>query len=194
MEMNGKLLVFEGLDGVGKTIQIDLLKTKFPGALIFKYPTRNTPELNDYLEKKIEIEPKELFKLFLADIRKEQEKILAALQTKKFVILDRYVFSTIAYETIGGYPYEDGKREVAKMGFIVPDAVLLLDIPSSVSQERKRKQKQLDRYEENAEYLEKVRERFLQLVKDKFLTPNWHKVDATKSISDVHREIMELLK
>ena len=125
---------------------------------------------------------------------KEQEQVRAALNSKKFVILDRYVFSTIAYETIGGYDYENGKQAVAKMNFIVPHAVLLLDIPSSVSQERKRKQKQLDRYEENAEYLEKVRERFLQLAKDKFLTPNWHKVDATMSISDVHREIMESLR
>ena len=104
------------------------------------------------------------------------------------------MFSTIAYETNGGYPYEDGKREVVRMGFVVPDAVLLLDISSSVSQERKRKQKALDRYEENAEYLEKVRERFLQLANDKFLTPNWHKIDATKSISNVHAAIMELLK
>ena len=92
------LVLFEGIDGCGKETQIKLLREKFGSELIvFKYPTRNTPELNDYLEKKIEIESKELFNLFLKDIMVEQEKIRAALQMKKFVVLDRYIFSTIAY-------------------------------------------------------------------------------------------------
>jgi thymidylate kinase len=72
--------------------------------------------------------------------------------------------------------------------------VILLDIDAKTSQERKKKQKQLDRYEENAAYLEKVRKGFLQLCKDKFMTNNWHKIDATKSTEEVNREILNLLQ
>lgn len=187
------LLVIEGLDGSGKGVQIEILKQKFPHAALFKYPTKNTPELNAYLERKIEMDPKELFRLFLKDIMAEQQKVREALAAGGLVILDRYVFSTIAYEK-EGINYGEGKRIIASMGFLVPDAVILIDIPSSVSQERKRKQKRLDRYEENADYLETVRHRFLALCKERFLCPNWHLIDGQKDIDDVQREILEIIK
>ncbi len=187
------LIVLEGLDGVGKTAQIELLKQKFPNAVLFKYPTKNTPELNAYLERKIEIEPTELFHLFLKDIMAEQKKVNAAMKNGELVIFDRYVFSTIAYEK-ECISYEEGKRIVAIMGFIVPNAVVLIDTTADVSQERKRKQKELDRYEENAVYLETVRNRFLALYKERFLCVNWYLIDGKKSIDDIHKEILEIVK
>lgn len=188
------LIVFEGPDGGGKQTQIDLLKQKFPDIILFKFPTKNFGMLNDYLEKKIELDRKSLFLLFLADIANEQQNLAKTISKNKnrLIVVDRYVFSTIAYE-LDALDYDRAKSVVEKIGFTRPDKVILLDVPASVSQERKRKQKKLDRYEENAVYLEKVRSNFLKLEKDKFLTANWHKIDATKSISDIHQKIMELL-
>ncbi|MBU0585986.1 deoxynucleoside kinase, partial [Candidatus Micrarchaeota archaeon] len=87
------LIVIEGIDGCGKETQIKLLKEKLDFDL-FKYPTRNFSILTEYLEKKKEVSKKALFHLFLADIANEQEKVAKS----EFAILDRYVFSTIAYE------------------------------------------------------------------------------------------------
>jgi dTMP kinase len=185
------LVVFEGPDGGGKGAQIQLLRKKFPDAVVFKYPTMNYQMLNDYLEKKVSIDSKSLFLLFLADIAQEQENVKAALAQGKLVILDRYVFSTIAYE-VNGISYEHGKRIVEGVGFLKPDMVILLDIAPEVSQERKRKQKELDRYEENASYLGTVRSNFLKLHGERFLTPNWHKIDAGMGIDEVHAGIMKL--
>lgn len=187
------LVVFEGLDGCGKGTQIDLLKKEFPNTVVFKYPTRNTPELNDYLEKKVEIEQLELFHLFLKDITAEQEKVKEALGNGKLVVMDRYVFSTIAYEK-DGITYEDGKKIVDGMNFLLPDKVILIDISADIAQARKRKQKELDRYEENKIYLEKVRSGFLKLYKEQYFCRDWRLIDGEKSIEEIHKELLEILK
>ena len=187
------IVVIEGIDGCGKSTQIKLLKEKHPNVVVFKYPTKSFNMLNDYLEKKVDLAPKSLFLLFLADIANEQKKIKEASDAGKFVILDRYVFSTIAYE-VTEFLYPQAKKIVYGMDFVKPDHVILLDITPEVSQERKMKQKQLDRYEENREYLRKVRDNFIRLEEEKFLTTNWHRIDATKTVEAVHSKIMRLLK
>jgi dTMP kinase len=187
------LIVLEGSDGGGKGTQIQLLKARFPEAVLFKYPTRNYQMLNDYLQKKIFIDSKSLFLLFLADIADEQEKMKKALSENKLVILDRYVFSTIAYE-VDGFSHESGKKIVEGVGFVKPDQVILLDVPPEVSQERKRKQKELDRYEEDLAYLGRVRSNFRKLCEERFLTPNWHMIDAMRSVDEIHADIVKLLR
>ncbi len=188
------LYVIEGIDGCGKETQIRLLKDQFPDVVLFKYPTRVYPILNDYLEKKVEIDSKALFLLFLSDIANEQKKVQAALDAGKRVVLDRYVFSTIAYEVNEGITYAHGKKIIEAIGYIKPDKVLLLDINADISQERKKKQKQLDRYEENKQYLEKVRNNFLKLAKDRFLTDSWHTIDASRSAELVSFDVLRLLE
>jgi dTMP kinase len=186
------LILFEGIDGCGKGTQIELLKKVLgEAATIFKYPTAKTPELNDFLEKKKEMNQREVFHLFLKDIKNEQDEVRVALG-KGIVILDRYVLSTIAYEKDGVH-WEEAKKIVTGMNFLKPDLVILMDMDPHVSQERKRRQKQLDRYEADIEYLSKVRENFVKLAEERFLTPNWHIVDASQSPSGVHKQIMDIV-
>jgi dTMP kinase len=189
------LIVFEGIDGSGKETQIRLLleelSKKGRRAAVIKYPTRHYQMLNDFLEKKVSIEPKALFLLFLADIAEDQKTVKKVLSENDVVILDRYVFSTISYE-VNSINYERGKRIVSTLEYMVPDKVVLLDIDAKTSQERKKKQKELDRYEENALYLAKVRGNFLRLAEERFLTQHWHKIDAREDISAVHAQIMKL--
>lgn len=179
------LIVIEGLDGCGKGTQIELLKKGFPDLIVFKYPTRKFSILNDYLEKRIEVDRKALFLLFLADIAEEQNKIARLLKQGKIILLDRYVFSTISYE-FDVFTYKQAKKVISSCDFLRPDKVILLDIDGKTSQQRKSKQKQLDRYEEDIKYLEEVRSHFLNLHKDKFLAKKWVKIDAKKSIEEVH--------
>lgn len=187
------LIVFEGIDGCGKETQIKMLREKIPDSVVFKYPTKSFQMLNDYLEKKFELSSKSLFLLFLSDIANEQELVRVALDSGKTVILDRYVFSTISYE-LADIHFPQAKKIVEGLGFIKPDKVMLLDIPPEVSQERKKKQKKLDRYEENREYLARVRGNFLRLFEESFLCTNWKKLDASKPVEDVHKEIMRVVE
>lgn len=185
-------IVFEGLDGGGKSTQIELLKQKFPDAVVLKYPTMNIPILNAYLHKQIEIDREKLFYLFFMDILFEQPLVKEILQKGGLILMDRYVFSTIAYER--SMTYEEAKRIMLQAGFIAPDVVILIDIPPEVSQERKQKQKRLDRYEEDVAYLEKVRNGFLELCKERFMCEKWYVINGENSIEAIHKEILNLLK
>ncbi|MFH2106644.1 MAG: dTMP kinase, partial [Candidatus Micrarchaeota archaeon] len=210
------IVVIEGIDGCGKDTQIELLRKEMKFEY-FKYPTKDNQEIKDYLEKKgrwssgankqgnenmfLDKEGMEIMRLFLDDIYAEQKK-LAEASKKGLVIVDRYVFSTIAYQaekigsgiarihnarTMGkanfGNDAEFAKRapklvtetiarsmslginsierDIDNRQFIKPNKVILLDIPSSISFERKKRQKQLDRHEADKEFLERVRQNFL---------------------------------
>ncbi|MBD3397667.1 dTMP kinase [Candidatus Micrarchaeota archaeon] len=184
--------VLEGVDGCGKDTQIALLKEKIDFTH-FKYPTPEFPSIREYLEKKREISPKSLFLLFLADIANEQERLADTLET---CIIDRYVFSTIAYDK--HFSYGQAKDLVSDIGFVRPDKVILLDLSPEVAHERKIKQKQKegkdpDRYDEDTGYLKHVRERFLTLKEDSFLCQEWVVLDATKPPGELHKEILKLI-
>ncbi len=182
-------VVVEGIDGAGKDTQIDLLRkeTQFS---YFKHPTKTFPTMRDYLDGKLHLEPKALFLLFLSDIANEQEKIA---NTRQLTVVDRYVFSTIAYE-IEGISYYEAKSIVESVGYHPPDRVVLFDISAEEASGRKKSQKKPDRYEGNPGYLERVRERFLQLAEDKFLTPDWHIIDASRGIDEVQKDFLKALK
>jgi dTMP kinase len=186
------LAVIEGIDGCGKGTQIKLLQEEYPDAVVFKYPTRKFQLLNDYLEKKLELSPKSLFLLFLSDIANEQKKVKEALEQGKTVILDRYVFSTISYE-VNEFLFPQAKKIVEGIGYLKPDRVILLDITPEVSQERKSKQKALDRYEEDMAYLRKVRDNFLRLEEETFLCSDWKRIDASRTVEAVHKDILKAL-
>lgn len=185
------LIVIEGADGCGKNTQIDLLRKKLEFEF-FKYPTKNFPIIEDYLEGRVTLHPKSLFLLFLADIAEEQAKLKKAVASGKPVIVDRYIFSTIAYE-LGAIGYEDSKEIINKIGFLAPDKVVLLDVDPEVAQERKRKQKSLDRYESDLNYQKKVRKDFLSLYEEKYLAKEWIKIDVSGSIEEVQETFLRAL-
>ncbi len=187
------LIVIEGVDGTGKGTQIELLKKEFPNAVFVKYPTPKFGILSEYLEKKVEISKKALFLTFLADIADDQPRIQKMLNKGKTIIMDRYVLSTIAYE-LGEIGQENAARIVDGVRLIKPDKIILLDIEIDKAMKRKANQKTPDRYEEDKKHLMQVREKFLSLMGERFLSTIWHKIDASKTIEEVHSEIVNLIK
>jgi len=179
-------VVLEGIDGTGKDTQIELLKKDF-NFKHFKYPTNKFSILRDYLNGEISLEKKSSFMLFLADILDEQKK----LEETGTAIVDRYVYSTIAYE-LEEIGFEKSKKIVQDLGFLKPEVVVLLDITAETAQKRKTAQKELDRYEGNSEYLGKVREKFLKLAEESFHS-RWVVVDAEGTVEEVHSRIKQEL-
>ena len=104
--MMGKLITFEGIDGAGKSTQIrmfeEYLRNKGADALFLREPTAGKwgREIRSLLEKgDSAIPPEEAFRLFTLDRRENVEKnILPAIRAGKIVALDRYYFSSIAYQ------------------------------------------------------------------------------------------------
>lgn len=130
----GKFIVIEGLDGSGKSAQVDLildfLKERKKEIVITKEPTEESEagrKIKQALRKEIIIEPFELQKLYVQD-RKEhlEKKVIPALKDGKFVVSSRYAFSTFAYGYSGGLDI-DLLVELNKE-FLLPDLTVIVDV------------------------------------------------------------------
>lgn len=159
---DGLFIVFEGLDGSGKTTQINLLATTlrqegYP-VLCLKEPTdgpwgqkiRQTTR-----QGQRPVDPADELTWFLEDRRQDVEQnIRPALTQGWIVILDRYYFSTMAYQGALGYdPNEIRRRNEA---FAPPPHLLfLLEIDPSQGLQRVQQARQLDGFEQ-LDYLQQV--------------------------------------
>lgn len=99
------LIVFEGADRVGKTTNIQNLKDHILKreltCIVIKYPDLSEGKTGDILknilEKKVTVTEEERVKLFIENRTNTLEYLLECLHTYNVVILDRYVYSAIAY-------------------------------------------------------------------------------------------------
>ncbi|MGL4985784.1 MAG: dTMP kinase, partial [Treponemataceae bacterium] len=99
-------IVFEGIDGSGTSTQMQILKDRLKNDDIFFTAEPTTQETGKFLRQilgsKISVHPKTAAYLFAAD-RCEHlygtGGIVEALSQNKVVICDRYLFSSLAYQT-----------------------------------------------------------------------------------------------
>jgi len=200
--MKGKLICIEGIDGSGKTTQVNLLAKALRGrgydVVILREPTDGV--YGRKIRKMIEegkTDPEELFKLFLKDRKENIEKnILPALKNGKIVIMDRYYISTLVYQSEVGIERILEAHE--KISAPKPDLVIILDIPVDEAL-RRLKVKSCDSFERR-EILEKHRKQYEKIAK--YLREkekmNVVIIDATGSEEEVHkkvlREVLEVIK
>ena len=190
------LVVLEGIDGSGKATQIKRLvahlRLRGRKSAVLAYPDMNGPLgglIDDLLHRRFELGADGQFFVFLADIARDQKRLKETLKNNDVVILDRYCFSTIAYQKCKGM---DGNRALelvkgAKM--TAPDLVLLLDVDASTSSARKEAQRELDAFESDPRFQENVRKAFRGLARKKFLTKRWKVIDASGEPNEVFEQI-----
>ncbi len=187
-------IVLEGIDGAGKTTLSQALEAfakdrKIP-ARFFREPTNYETgiRLREYLQGNLELTPEEELELFLSD-RKESvsRNIVPSLKAGFHTILDRYYYSTAAYQWKSGLEpatiLEANKRE----GFPTPDFVIFLEIPIEKALDRisfrNGRNGTLERFESKQE-LKMILERY-----DKILPPTCIRLDSTKPISELVEEL-----
>lgn len=140
-ERKGRLIVFEGIDGTGKSTHIGRLRKYLEGKgleVVQSFePTRGQwgRMLRDSaVTGRLSVE--EEVDLFLKDRREHVETLIApALARGAWVLLDRYYLSMMAYQ--GARGVDTSVIRAANEEFApVPDAVIWLDIPVSVALDR----------------------------------------------------------
>jgi len=173
--MKGKFIVFEGIDGCGKSTQakrlIASLKKSGKKVISIREPG-GTPvgeKIRDLLlHSKTTISAKsELFLYMASRAQLVEDVIRPSLESGKIIICDRYYYSTAAYQGAAG---KTGVKEVLFLAekiarFPKPDRVILLDLPAKAAFARLQGPK--DRMEQKGTaYMERARNAFLRIARE----------------------------
>ncbi|MFW6124398.1 MAG: dTMP kinase [Acidobacteriota bacterium] len=158
----GYLIVLEGIDGCGKTTQakrlVDQLQDKGFDTVFFKEPSDGPwgKLIKEKADHRDGLTPEQEFVLFQKD-REENVKrnIEPALKKKQVVILDRYYFSTMAYQSAKGIDINEIKRKNEQIA-VPPDLVIILDIDARSGLDRIKGRKKKDMLFERENYLREV--------------------------------------
>ena len=186
----GLLIVLEGIDGSGKTTQARLLAGALRRAgleaLSFREPTRGRwgREIKEKARRPDSLTPEQELSLFLKDRRENVSRnLLPSLDRKKGVVLDRYYYSTIAYQGAKGLSRERIRRLNEKFA-PRPDLVFILDVDPARGLGRIKDRPKKEPLFERENYLARVRRIFRSFRGRKFIH-----LDGTRD----KKEIAELI-
>ena len=201
MMSKGKFIIIEGIDGCGKGTQTKKLVSYFrkqkKEEKSLSYPDRNGPIgalIDQYLHRKYNFSKEVQFLLYFSDFLKDKEAIKKWLSEGKIIVADRYFLSTLAYQSIGGFPVGRGLEAAKLFELPKPDVIIYLDINSTTSLERKFGQKgMLDRHEADAKFQKNLTRVYGELARKKALA-RWVTIDGEKSEEEVFKEIKKAVK
>jgi len=191
----GLFVVFEGIDGTGKSTQLHLLADKLQQ---MGYAVVSTREPTDgpfgkkirelFVDREV-VSSEEELELFIADRDQHVQEVIApALAKGRIVVCDRYYLSTIAYQGANGLDPEFIMEK--NMGFPVPDLAIILEIEPAQSILRIQNQRnEIPNTFEKESNLRKVAAIF-----DLMQHPYIERISASDSIENVHLQVVKAVK
>ena len=193
-----KLISFEGIEGVGKSTQIELLK-KFLINKNFNVEVYREPGATDFGEKIRDIllnsnsNISDITELLLMFSSRSELINHIAKSKSDYILLDRYYDASIAYQGYGrGISLEIINGLISLINCPEPDSTILLDLSIEDSIKRKINDKK-DRIESSSiTFFNKVRNGYLKLASDhpkRFLV-----IDALLDKEYIHKLIVEKIK
>ncbi len=202
--MSGLFVTLEGVEGVGKTTQLEfiaeylrnqgreLVITREPGGTPIGEAIRELVLDNKHIGMAADTE---LLLMFAARAEHINKVIQPALDSGKVVLCDRFTDASYAYQGLGRNISEERitflKNWVQQS--LKPDLTLLLDAPVEMGLERAAKRSEKDRFESEAiEFFNAVRRCYLQIAKN---DPQRVKViDAAQPLDVVKQQVLSILK
>lgn len=193
----GLFICIEGLDGSGKTTQIDeskkFLATQKSNFIVTKEPNENFlmgKEIQKVLDHKRKIDsPLEFQKMYVINRQDHLEKlVIPSLKMGKIVLTDRYFWSTIAYGSLG-----TDKEILIKLNqnFIAPDLTIFLDVEPQKAIERCKKSRSSAEFFEKLEKLETIAQTY------KWLSMNFNQqiltLNGEESETKITSQIINLI-
>lgn len=190
-------ITFEGIDGVGKSTQLDLLQKWFEGQgkEVIRTLEPGGTELGQeirhlLLHRKGDVAARAEALLYAADrAHHVATKIRPALAAGKVVLSDRYFDSSVAYQGAARELDVDEVRNISlwAVDSLIPDLTVLLDLDAQAAILRRNKTgTEPDRLErEKVDFFERARAQYLELAKE----PRFLVVDATLSIDEIQQQI-----
>ncbi len=186
-------VVLEGVDGAGKSTQVELLKNRFKNALFTKEPggTKIGESLRRIALNENISELARAF-LFLSDRAEHVESVIKpALKEKKLIISDRSLISGMAYSQFSSL-----ELNLLATQSVLPEKIILLVIDKEGLKQRL-SLKSLDKIEnQGTEKLLTIQQKIkahAHALKEKFGCEILE-LDAQKSVGDLHRQIAAFIE
>ena len=184
----GFFVVFEGIDGSGKTLQTqrlaEALRVRGERVLLTREPTDGPfgRRYREWARGEREATPEQVLRFFLDDRREHVAgQIVPALAAGDVVVCDRYVASTCAYQAAAGIDREKLGALLAAERMPEPDLTLWLRLP--VEQSLARLDRAARERFERAEFLERVDAEYARLALEQ--------IDASRGVEEVQAQIRQ---
>lgn len=188
-------IVLEGIDGSGKTTlsenlihALNSLETK---SIRFSEPTKfeSGIYIRKFLKGEIELSPTEQMEAFLLDREASVNvNILPALHSKKIVVLDRYYYSTAAYQASEKISAEDILLLNLQKNFPKPDLLFFIDVKPEEAIKRIQQRGTTKEVFESIEELTRIYSNF-----KKVLPPSTIYLEGSLSQNDLVRQCIQFL-
>lgn len=203
MKERGRFIVFEGIDGAGKTTQINLLAKYLSGQGRAVYCTAEPTEtvsgglLRDALSGVSRRTVCEMAAMFVFDRINHNVNPVNGIQKMLAdgfdVICDRYYYSSLAYQGSGTDPEWVSNMNLNCPEIMRPDVCIFLDLTPDQSMARINRNRATQEIYENEEKLTQVRNQFYRVFEQLRERDNIQIVDAYRSVEEIHQDIVALV-
>lgn len=197
----GSFIVFEGIDGSGKTTQIKLLKQKIESLGIKCLETREPSDgpigvmIRQCLTGRMQMDEAALAALFAADrldhINNTTNGLKSKINDKISVISDRFVLSNYAYQSVKAPLEWVMELNSQSLNILRPDCHIFIDVEPDVTLDRMANGRFQTELFENKTRLTQVREKYLELIDKLKTTENIIIIDGNNPIDDIAKEIWQ---
>ena len=201
--MQGKFITVEGIEGVGKTTNMEYLQqiitaagkelvvTREPGGTPLGEAIRGLLLDSQYKGMNPDCE---LQLMFAARAEHLDKIVRPAIEAGRWVLCDRFTDATYAYQG-GGRGLDTGKiaaLEQLVQGDFRPDLTLLLDVPVEIGLARAGNRSAPDRFEqEKVEFFERVRQAYLDMAERH--DGRYRVIDAGRPLAQVQEQLDDVI-
>ena len=191
MSSTGRFVVFEGIDGCGKTTVSKMVAESMGSGALWTREPGDSPlgeQLRDVLlNRDVEIDPRAEALLMLADrAQYVRQLIRPAMQRGQWVISDRFTHSTVAYQGYGRHLDPNQLLHMSRWAAdgLEPDLVLWLEVDPEEAQRRRVQSGKADRIEQAGISFQMLVHRGFKILSNSSTEP-WAVIDASQPLQQV---------